>query len=64
MNHYIVLIETEQRRAESLKQAEQDALARVATQQGTPARKLWRIRLPLHLFVIEIYHPQAAPTQG
>jgi hypothetical protein len=64
MNHYVVMMLSKHQQEESLKAATRDELVRIAQEDRTADHKAWRIRLPLHLFVIEIYRPQHTPIRS
>ena len=53
-NDYTATILAQAQQRDYHHQAEQHALAVLAQREERP-RRTWRIRLPLHLFTIEIY---------
>lgn len=61
-NDYTATILAQRQQRDYQHAAEQHALAHIATERPERARRNWRIRLPLHLFTIEIYRqPQPQP---
>lgn len=61
-NDYTATILAQRQQRDYQLEAEQHALAALAQEQPERPRRTWRIRLPLHLFTVEIYRqPQPQP---